>query len=334
MKLRIASLMLPVAATVMAPGCGPGDRGVTGPMPSTAVRSTSGNRPSWVSLGTAKTNLLYVSNSNAEVTVYSFFKRKLVAVLTDFTQPMGECVDANQNVYIADYGAHQIVEYAHGGSKPIKTIDDSPDSPYACSVDPTTGNLAVANNDGASQPGNIAIWNGSGQRTTYTDATLFNFEGCAYDDNGNLLVTNGYVQYPYQTYFAWLPKSGSKLIDITLFNLFGSKWGGVEGIQWDGRYFVIDEGYRVFRESLIHGQAYYVGETAMSYSDEYNYGPYAFYIATPGSQATQAVEGLTWNGGSGVGYWNYPAGGSGIAQITHAIDKPFGVAISLRRASP
>jgi len=313
-------------------GCAPAGQGPVsiGAQPATERASTTQRRSS-VPLNEAPTNLLYVTNSNAEVTVYSFLKRKLLTVLTGFTQPMGECVDASQNVYIADFGAHQIVEYAHGGSTPIKTIDDSPDSPYACSIDPTTGNLAVANNDGASQPGNIAIWNSTGQRTTYTDAKLFNFEGCAYDDKGTLLVTNGYVQYPYQTYFAWLPKGGSQLVDITVFNQYGSKWGGVEGIQWDGKYFVIDEGYQVYRESLIHGLAYYVGESAMSFSDEYNYGPYAFFIPTPGAQATQAVEGLTWeNGGSSVGYWNYPAGGNGTAQITHAIDKPFGVAISLR----
>ena len=46
-----------------------------------------------------------------------------------------------------------------GGTKPIKKFDDSPDSPYTCSVDPTNGNLAVANNDGTSTQGNIAIWN-------------------------------------------------------------------------------------------------------------------------------------------------------------------------------
>jgi hypothetical protein len=332
MKMRIASLALSITATLFTGGCVPGSRDSASLMPqSFAQRPMAQKRPSWVSLGAAKTDLLYVTNSNAELTVYSYAKRKLLAVLTGFTQPMGECVDANQNVYIADYGAHQIVVYAHGGSKPIKTIDDSPDSPYACSVDPTTGNLAVANNDGASQPGNIAIWNGSGQRTTYTDAKLFNFEGCAYDNNGTLLVTNGYVQYPYQAYFAWLPKAGSKLIDITLFNQFGAKWSGVEGIQWDGKYFAIDQGERIYRENLIHGQAYYVGVSELYYSDEYNYGPYAFYIGTPGSQATQAVEGLYWNGGSAVGYWSYPAGGDGNRQITHAIDKPFGVAISLKK---
>ena len=276
-------------------------------------------------------DLLYVSNSNAEVTVYRYWQHTLVGVLTDFTKPMGECVDAAQNVYIADYSAQQIVEYAHGGSKPIKEIDDAPDSPYACAVDPSSGNLAVANDDGASQQGNIAIWNASGQRTNYTDAKLDNFQGCAYDENGALLVTNGYVQYPYQTYFAWLPKGGSKLVDVSIPNGYNDNWGDVFGIQWDGKYFAIDTPERIYRIMLSHAQAYYIGYTGFAYSDEYSTGPYALYVK-PGSEGTQAVEGLDAFSGSGlVAYWQYPTGGNAIGALKHGIDKPFGVAISLKK---
>ena len=83
------------------------------------------------------------------------------------------------NIYITDAGTNQS-SYAHGGSKAIEKFDDSPDTPYTCAVDPTTGNLAVANND------NIAIWpkGGSGQPTRYTDSALGSFGGCAYDTAG------------------------------------------------------------------------------------------------------------------------------------------------------
>ena len=49
--------------------------------------------------GVSKQDLLYVTNGNGEVTVYRYWKRALVGVLTNLTQPMGQCVDANQNVY-------------------------------------------------------------------------------------------------------------------------------------------------------------------------------------------------------------------------------------------
>ncbi len=290
---------------------------------------------SWTDGGTVKDDLLYVTNSNAEVTVYRYWQHKLVGILTDFTKPMGECVDKNQDVYIADYAASKIVEYAHGGTKPIATFNDLPDSPYTCSVDPATGDLAVANDDGTSREGNIAIWRGTtGVRTTYTDSALNEFQDCAYDDHGNLLVTNGEGQYPYVSYFAWLPKDGANLLNIIVPGPQPSRtWHYVQGLQWDGKYFVIDDDESLYRESLIHGQFYYVGETDISDPEEYfNSGPIAFYNHTSGGQATQVVDGLIGDeSGSIVDYWYYPAGGQPIATITHGLDKPFGVAVSLKK---
>jgi hypothetical protein len=145
---------------------------------------------SWMVNGLTNQDLIYVSNVDNEVTVYSASNQKLVGVLTDFTQPKGECVDGTGNVYIADYTAEQILEYAHGGRKPIKTFSDSPYSPYTCTIDPTTGDLAVADNGDSSQAGDIAIWPpGSSQPTRYTDPQILNFSAAAYDGSGNLLVT-------------------------------------------------------------------------------------------------------------------------------------------------
>ena len=283
---------------------------------------------SWMAGGIAKQDLLYVTNGNGEVTVYRYWKHTLVGVLTDFSQPMGECADGGGNVYITDYAAQEILEYAHGGTKPIGKFNDAPDSPYACAIDPGTGNLAVANDDGASQPGDIAIWeNGSGSPTRYTDSLLYSFDGCAYDGSGNLLVTNG-GRYPYGVSFAWLPKPGSKLIDINVPAPNPSeKWGGIAGIQWDGKYFALDA-YYIYRISLIHGQAYYVGYTQL---DSASNGPYWFYNNQPGAQATQVVGGLRGNSSNYVNIWHYPAGGEPIAEISHGVDRPFGVTISLKQ---
>jgi hypothetical protein len=234
-----------IAAAAMVAACSPQSQtegsGIL-PQRTLAASHLRPQRQGFMAKGVAKQDLLYVSNGNGEVTVYRYWKHTLVGILTDFSQPMGECVDKSGDVFITDYAAKQIVEYAHGGSKPIKTLNDAPDSPYTCYVDPATGNLAVANDDGPSNEGNVAIWSGaSGSPTTYTDSTLSNFQGCAYDDKGNLLVTNGYPGYPYATYFAWLPKNGTKLINI---NVPGpeSSWGwyDVKGLQWDGKYFVLD----------------------------------------------------------------------------------------------
>ncbi len=280
----------------------------------------------WMDGGVGQQDLLYVSNGNGEVTVYRYWQHTLAGVLTNFTQPMGECADSSHNVYITDYAAKQILEYAHGGTKPLKKFDDAPDSPYTCAVDPITGNLAVANDDGTSQQGNLAIWNAaSGKRITYPDSALGNFLGCAYDDNGNLLTTNG-RGYSAPASFAWLPKGGSKLVNLIVPGPRQSWRWSVSGIQWDGKYFALDD-YDIYRISLQHGQAYYAGSTQL---DPGSYAPYGIYDNAPGQQGTQVVAGIDDDSGSFVDYFHYPAGGSAIDSISHGVDRPFGVVVSYK----
>ena len=125
--------------------------------------------------------------------------------------------DAKSDVFVADYGAQQIVEYAHGATKPIRTISDAPYDPYDCSVDPATGSLAVANAGGSSGEGNIAVYSdASSTPTYYTDSHLSDFQSCVYDADGNLLVTNGYLRRSGVASFAWLPYGGTKLIDVNV----------------------------------------------------------------------------------------------------------------------
>src|SRR5580704_1128033 len=113
--------------------------------PASAGGARNGRRVSWMTKGMNDIDLLYVSNANGFVNVYRFWQHTLVGVLTNFTQPTGECADAAGNVYIVDHSTSKIYEYAHGGTKAIKTLDDSASSPDGCSVDHNTGNLAVAN---------------------------------------------------------------------------------------------------------------------------------------------------------------------------------------------
>lgn len=279
-------------------------------------------------LNVKQEDLLYVANSNAEVTVYRYWKHTLLAVLTDFRQPMGECSDRGSNVYITDYAAKKILEFTHGGTKPIKSFDDAPHSPYACYIDPTTGDLTVANNDGNSKTGNIAIWTvGSSKPRFLTDPQIPNFLYCAYDDRGDLLATNGNSGYSNPTLFAWLPKGGSELINIKVPGPSPTwTWYYVTGMQWDGKFFVLDD-YNLYRILLLHGQAYYASETQL-YSG--GYGQYWIYENTPGSQGTQAV-GPSYNDSNGfVSFWSYPVGGQPVFDLMHGLDKPVAVTVSYK----
>lgn len=326
-KLFVLTICVPAAAGLAA--CGATQQ--LPPAGNAALRSLPAGhlRPqhrSWMAAGQSRNDLLYVSNGNGEVTIYRYWQHTLVGVLTDFTQPNGECVDTKSHVYITDYAAKQILEFAHGGTKPIKKFDDSPDSPYTCSVDPTNGNLAVANDDGTSSQGNIAIWNATGERTTYTDSKPYNFIGCAYDGNGNLLVTSS-SNFSVPAQFSWLPEGGAKLIDVSVPGPSPSWRWYVTGIQWDGKFFAVDD-YYVYRVALLHGQAYYVGSTSLT---DATYAPYAIYNKAPGSQGTEMVGGVyTDSNTSFVYYWYYPAGGDPYYSFSHGLDHPFGVAISLK----
>src|SRR5262249_50697935 len=126
---------------------------------------------SWMLPDAGKQWLLYVSDgSSGTVDVYNYRVRagKLYGQITGFSAPYGQCVDKSGNVYIADLGSSKIYEFAHGGTTPIATATDDYGFPIGCSVDPTTGNVAVSNFNGPSYgPGGIDIFSGglSGTQT-------------------------------------------------------------------------------------------------------------------------------------------------------------------------
>jgi hypothetical protein len=105
-------------------------------------------RTSWMRPSAAKAaNLLYVSNAR-DVSVYSYKDGggiQQVGDLTGFVSPKSLCADKAGNVWVADYGARAMVEYAHGGTSPIKTIEHHTSGfPDACAVDPASNDLAVS----------------------------------------------------------------------------------------------------------------------------------------------------------------------------------------------
>jgi hypothetical protein len=122
--------------------------------------------------------------------------------------------------------------------------------------------------------------------------------------------------------FAWLPAGGTRLVNITVPGPeANSKWRDVYGMQWDGAFFALDSGQAIYREALIHGQAYYVGSTTLSGG----HGLYGFYSAKQSSQASVVAAPASSNT---VGLWDYPAGGEIKSKITHGVDAPSAVVIS------
>ncbi len=207
--------------------------GAPGAMTQTSAIATRADRgTSWMLPEAKGENLLYVaSGGNQSVYVFSYPRAKLVGTLTGFDWPTGLCSDNHGNLFVTDNEGQDIVEYAHGGTVPIATLSDSGYDPTACSFDPTTGNLAVANSQttqGGSSTGNIAIYaNAEGAPTDYADSAMRLYFNCGYDNKGNLFLDG--LDATQSSVFAELPaRSG------TFANL-GLPFYDPGPIQWDGK---------------------------------------------------------------------------------------------------
>lgn len=273
---------------------------------------------SWMAPDAKKHDLLYVSDSfpygSNDVYVYSYPKGKLKGQLTGFNEPSGQCVDKAGNVFIANFGTSQILEYAHGGTSPINTLSDAGYYPLGCSVDPTTGNLAVTNRLSTSfTTGDVAIYpDASGTPTSYTDPNFYYYEFCGYDNHGNLYI-DGTTKGSALEY-AELPSGGGSLSNLTL----NQSIGFPGGVQWDGKHLAIgDQSAAVIYQFAISGSSgTKVGSTPLTGSKDV----VQFWIR--GNRVIGPDAGL-----ADVGFYNYPSGGSPTKTIVD-LGEPVGATVS------
>ena len=146
--------------------------------------------------------LIYVADHNSpsgdSVDLYSYPNGKQRGELRGFGFLYGDCADSHGDVFVVNAASPStIIEYPRGGKTPIKVFYDFGYTPTGCSVDPKTGNLAVANfyaNNYTS--GTIAIFtriaSASGPMVL-TAPNIFSARYCGYDASGNLYV-DGYAK--------------------------------------------------------------------------------------------------------------------------------------------
>ncbi len=239
--MRILRLVRSAACTAavigLASACANGGTKLTpstGPIALTARQTLA----SWMDRQAGRTTLLYgAAFDSNDVYVYAYPKGKLVGTLTGFNGPQGECVDPVGNVFIANTGASQIIEYAHGAKSPTATLNDPNEYPVSCSVNPRNGDLAVTNIlSGSGGPGSVSIYKKAiGTPKNYTDSNFFRMYFLSYDDKGNLFVdgTNNSGGFHY----AKLPSGRKTFVDITLDKPI--QFPG--DVQYDGKYVAIGD---------------------------------------------------------------------------------------------
>ncbi len=239
--MRILRLVRSAACTAavigLASAC---DNGGTKLTPSTGHIAVTARQAltSWMDPQARRHTLLYGGGSDANtVYVYAYPKGTLVGTLTGFNGFQGECVDQAGNVFIANTEASQILEYAHGGTSPIATLNDPNQFPVGCSVSGLNGDLAVTNIVSTSGgPGSVSIYKKAiGTPKNYTDSNFFRMYFLSYDDKGNLFVdgTNNSGGFHY----AKLPSGRKTFVDITLDKPI--QFPG--DVQYDGKYVAIGD---------------------------------------------------------------------------------------------
>ncbi|HEV3089992.1 MAG TPA: hypothetical protein VGX91_00965 [Candidatus Cybelea sp.] len=287
------------SAAILASCGGSPPIGAPAAIPQAAIAAQSERGTSSMPPGAKSGDLLYAALGRAdEVDVFSFPQGKLIETLTGLNYPSGLCSDGAGNVWVATlYGnGGKMFEYAHGGTSPVKSLDDPSFYPSGCSVDPRSGDLAVTNNsfDG---PGSLAIYQRArGKALLHYTPILYDYDFCGYDNKGNLFVDGPGV-------LAELTKGGNTFTTINVDN--GSPGGQV---QWDGKYitFATSNSSAIYRVKVSGSVGTVVGVT---------------YLSGVGTQMTsswtQAATSLVPTGKNSerIGLWKYPAGGKPFALL-------------------
>jgi hypothetical protein len=293
--------------------------------PGGSSTSLVGRRVSWISPEASRATLLYVTDPQDNlVYLISLPSGKLVGKLSGFDQPFGDCSDVSGDVFITDAQASEILEYKHASKSAFNVLSDHPNIPTDCSVDPTTGNVAVANCcSDTSHGGSLVVYkHAKGTGEYYQDPTLYVDWYCTYDDHGNLFVTGTNSNYSFQ--IDELPAGGQKLQQLTLNPVIS---GDVTpAILWDGSYLAIGSwtSAAIYQYAVGGTQATLVHTTTLK---GFSGVGIPFWVGASGSVRTLYAP-VIGNSVVSLGIFHYPRGGKAIEDLYDVAD-PFGVTLSL-----
>ncbi|MBV8067114.1 MAG: hypothetical protein JO113_03975, partial [Candidatus Eremiobacteraeota bacterium] len=205
---------------------------------SPVIRGSISHDASWMRAGAKSIKLLlYVSDFQAgRVYVSDYATGDLQGILAGFNEPAGLCVDAGGDVWIAQADGEAVVEYAHGGTRPIKTLNTSGRA-FGCSVAPN-GDLAVANFDVGSSPGSVQVFkHASGTPQQYTCPGRGYYYPPGYDIEGNLYVEALDNLRLADVGVCMLASNGNSMKSVNVNVTINS--GG--SVMWDGRHITLTD---------------------------------------------------------------------------------------------
>jgi hypothetical protein len=324
--LHVNRYALGIVAIVILAGCGSQVPaiGMTG-----AGFASPAHGKSWMLPEAKSEDLIYVSDGYT-VSVLKYPQGKLVGAITNLEFPGGMCSNTKGDVFITLGRDREIVEYTHGGTSSMATLQDDEYEPNGCAVDGASGNLAVANFQGFyTSAGNVAIYqNAQGTPTFYSAPNIENFNFCTYDTSGNLFA-DGSDKGPMG--LAEMGKGSGAFSAITLSDesLFNPG-----NLQWDGKYLALASSQTpkgplpVNRVQVAGSIGTIVGKTNLRTSTKRNrnsYQPVQYWIQG------HVILGQNGLNGHGLGLWRYPSGGKPIEVLKPPSDV-LGVTVSLAQS--
>lgn len=263
--------------------------------------------------------LLYAAY-DYDLALYSYPGGAFVRQVSLRNSPDALCSDARGNVWVTTgrYNGHetQVLEFSHAGTTPIAIVNGPSNNPLGCSVDPTTGNLAVSTlgyGSSSQNPGYVLVYRDAPKYPpiSYKITQDGHFFYCAYDSQGDLFVDG--VRNSKDFIFYELPKGRNKFVPVTLDQSISSP-GAVE---WDGSHVAVaDAGTNdIYQFAVVNGNGTQVGTTTLE-----NAAPLTYQFWIQG--ATVVAEPDNRNQ---FAYWNYPAGGLPTKTFAGGVSKGFTV---------
>jgi hypothetical protein len=311
---RLSQRAATVVAAALIAACG------TSPAPPAppGAQVQAGRAGSWMANGLEQSDLLYVDDdANGRVDVFTYPQGKAVGEIDDLDSD-GLCSDKRGNIYIPGFEESKILEFAHGGTQPIATLEMTGyEFPVSCAVDPATGDLAVTTDNG-----DVGVFKHAKNAPAYYyyDGVL-NTWYCAYDGSGNLFVGGSNESGGFA--LTELPRGSStmKLIDVP------AEISVRLGIQWDGKYLAIEaeqdfHSAILLRVSVSGSKATVVGRTKLAGAPN-DIGT-QFWLGNGGIVQPE-------NDNSSVGFWKYPVGGKATKSLQNLGGDLFALTVSYGR---
>lgn len=297
-----------LVATALLDGCGGAPSGVAPPAPDRQALHQS-----WMDRAATQGALLYVSDEYVgTVFVYSYPDLTPIGKLTGFKSAASLCADPTTgNIWVTDPAASEIVEFAHGGTTPIKTLKGTAGYEQACAVNPKTGDLAVVSYADYDDSGSLAIYKDArGKPTVYYNRRMFYYDFVAYDGTGNAFV-DGVSGPPFR--LAELPSGGTKLQNV-LWN--GPRIKSPGGLQYDAGSLAVGDALKPVIYQTSNGMV--TGTTTLEDACSIN----QFFI-----DGRRLIAPNSCGKTSNVLIYSYPGGGAPLKTLT-GFKHAFGAVVS------